>query len=99
MRVLTAVVEIATLALFHPGQDLPLRRAVALQLLRDAHPWDVLEPEWSRNSHLIFHKRERTRSPLDSPHALRNSTRLSISAAVRCAIRRSRRRIYSPTEY
>ena len=38
MRVLTAVVEIATLAVFDPGQDLALRRAVALQLLRDDDP-------------------------------------------------------------
>jgi hypothetical protein len=35
MRVLTAVVEIATLAVFDPGQNLALRRAVALQLIRD----------------------------------------------------------------
>src|SRR3989449_7743023 len=38
MRVLTAVVEIATLAVFDPGQDLALRRAVALQLIRDDDP-------------------------------------------------------------
>jgi len=38
-------------------------------------------------------------SPPVSPHALRNSTRLCISSAVRCAISRSRRRMYSPTEY
>src|SRR5256884_9886756 len=38
MRVLTAVVEIATLAVFDPGQDLALRRAVALQLIRADDP-------------------------------------------------------------
>src|SRR5215510_2011232 len=43
MRVLTAVVQIATLAMFHPGQDLALGRAVALQLIRDEHPWHVLQ--------------------------------------------------------
>src|SRR5436190_1874825 len=44
MRILTAVVEITTLAVFHPRQDLALRRAVALQLIRDDHPWHVLQP-------------------------------------------------------
>jgi hypothetical protein len=38
MRVLTAVVEGATLAMVHPGQALPFRRAVALQLIRDDDP-------------------------------------------------------------
>ena len=38
MRVLTAVVEVATLVVFDPGQDLALRRAVALQLIRDDDP-------------------------------------------------------------
>jgi hypothetical protein len=33
MRVLTAIVEIATLAMFDPGQALALRRSVALELL------------------------------------------------------------------
>jgi hypothetical protein len=32
MRVLTPVIEIATLAMFHPRQDCALRRAVALSL-------------------------------------------------------------------
>jgi hypothetical protein len=40
-RVLAAVVELATLALFHPGQDVPLGRAVALQLIRNAHARDI----------------------------------------------------------
>src|SRR5262249_25771439 len=38
MGVFTAVVEIATLAVFVPGQDLPFGRAVALQLIRDDDP-------------------------------------------------------------
>jgi hypothetical protein len=33
MRVLTPVIEVATLAMLHPGQDLALCRAVALQLV------------------------------------------------------------------
>jgi len=35
MRVLTTVIEIATLPMFHAGQDLALRGAVALQLVRN----------------------------------------------------------------
>src|SRR5215510_12647824 len=44
MRVLTAVIEIPTLTVFHPRQDLPFGRAVALQLIGDDDPWHVLEP-------------------------------------------------------
>ena len=33
IRILTPVVQIATLAVFDPGQELPLRRAVALELI------------------------------------------------------------------
>src|SRR5262249_35440530 len=44
MGVLTAVIEVATLPMFHPRQDLALRRAVALELIRDDHPWHVLQP-------------------------------------------------------
>src|SRR5215510_1492948 len=44
MRVLTAVVEIAALAVFDPGQDLALRRPVALELIGDNHLWHVLQP-------------------------------------------------------
>src|SRR6266446_2839118 len=44
MRMLTAVVEITTLAVFHPRQDLALRCPVALELLRDDLPWHVLQP-------------------------------------------------------
>src|SRR5262245_52784830 len=35
MGVLTPVIDIATLAMLHPGQDLALRRTVALQLVRN----------------------------------------------------------------
>jgi hypothetical protein len=35
MRVFAAVIEIPTLTMFHAGQDLTLRRAVALQLIGD----------------------------------------------------------------
>jgi hypothetical protein len=38
MGVLTPVVEVATLPVFHARQDFTLRRAVALQLLCDDHP-------------------------------------------------------------
>jgi len=44
MGVLTAVVEVTTLPVFDPRQDLPFRRAVALKLIRDDHPWHVLQP-------------------------------------------------------
>src|SRR5215475_4411690 len=43
MGVLTAVIEVTTLAMLHPRQDLALRRAVALELIRDDHPWHVLQ--------------------------------------------------------
>src|ERR687888_986211 len=42
--VLTAVVQIATLPVLHSRQDLALRRTVALELVRDDHPWHVLKP-------------------------------------------------------
>ena len=35
MRVLTPIIEITTLAMFHPGEDLALGRAIALQLIGD----------------------------------------------------------------
>src|SRR5262252_6045815 len=41
MGMLTPVVQIATLAVFDPGQDLSFGRAVALQLLRDDDPRDI----------------------------------------------------------
>ena len=44
MRVLTSVIEIPTLTVFHPGQDLPLRRAVALQFVCNDDAGHVLEP-------------------------------------------------------
>src|SRR5215510_10837121 len=43
MRVLTPVVEVPTLTVFNPRQDLPFGRAVALQLIRDDHPRYVLQ--------------------------------------------------------
>src|SRR5215470_3474290 len=43
MRVLTPVIEIATLAMLHPWQYLTLRRTVALQLVRNDDPWHVLQ--------------------------------------------------------
>ncbi len=44
MRILTPVVQVTTLAMLYPGQDLPFGRAVALQLIRDDDAWDVLQP-------------------------------------------------------
>jgi hypothetical protein len=43
MGILTPLIERATLALFDPRQYLPLGRAVALELIRDAPPWHVLQ--------------------------------------------------------
>src|SRR6516165_3062058 len=43
MGVLTAVVEGTTLPVVDPRQDVPFRRAVALQLIGDHHPWHVLQ--------------------------------------------------------
>ena len=37
MGVFTAVIEVTTLPVFDPREDLPLRRAVALELVRDDH--------------------------------------------------------------
>jgi len=42
MRILTPVVEIAALAMFDARQNLALGGAVALQFVRDNHPWDIL---------------------------------------------------------
>src|SRR5262245_50525307 len=42
MRVFTAVIGVATLTVFHAGQDLPFGRAVALQFVRDDDPRYVL---------------------------------------------------------
>src|SRR5262245_33034837 len=44
MRVLAPVIEGAALTVFHPGQNLPFRRAVALQLIRNDDPRYVLQP-------------------------------------------------------
>jgi hypothetical protein len=43
MGVFTPGIEGATLTVCHPGQDLPLRRAVALELIGDNHAWHVLQ--------------------------------------------------------
>src|SRR5262245_52972140 len=43
MGVLTPVIEGATLAMLHPGQDLALGRAVALELIGDDDAWHVLQ--------------------------------------------------------
>jgi hypothetical protein len=42
VRVLGTVVEVAMLPMFHPRKDLPLRGAIALQLIRDDHSRDIL---------------------------------------------------------
>jgi hypothetical protein len=47
MGVLTPIVEIAALALFHPRQRLTFGGTVAFQLIRDEHAWHIpqaLEP-------------------------------------------------------
>src|SRR5262245_39578397 len=43
MGVLTPVIEIATLAMLHPWQELALRRTVALQLVRNDDARHVLQ--------------------------------------------------------
>ena len=43
MGVLTPVVEIATLAMFHTGQYVALGRAIAFELIRDDHTRHVLQ--------------------------------------------------------
>jgi hypothetical protein len=42
MRVLTPIIEIAALPVFHPRQDLPLGHTIALQFIGDDHPGDIL---------------------------------------------------------
>jgi hypothetical protein len=39
--VFTPIVQVAVLAVFHTRQDFPLLCIVALQFIRDAHPWDT----------------------------------------------------------
>src|SRR5262245_66091635 len=41
--ILRAVVEVTVLAVLHPGQQLPLGGAVALELIGDDHPWHIGE--------------------------------------------------------
>src|SRR5215813_4578856 len=43
MGVHTPVIKIATLAVFDPGQDLTLGRAITLYFIRDDDPWHVLQ--------------------------------------------------------
>ena len=43
VRHLGPVVEVAALPVFDPGQDLAFGRAVAAELVRHDHPWDVLQ--------------------------------------------------------
>ena len=43
MRILTAVIEITTLTVFDTRQYLPLRHAVAFELIRDNHPGHIGE--------------------------------------------------------
>ena len=42
MRVLTAVIEVAAVPVFHPRQYFALGRVIALQFICDDDPWDVL---------------------------------------------------------
>src|SRR5436309_11460898 len=43
VRVLAAIIEVAALPMFHSGQHLPFCRAITLELVRDDHPWHVLQ--------------------------------------------------------
>src|SRR5262249_41149014 len=43
MRVLAPVIEIPTLAMLYPWENLPLRRTVALQLVRNDDPRHILQ--------------------------------------------------------
>ena len=38
------IIQLAVLAAFDTGEHLPLHGAVALELVRDDHPWDILTP-------------------------------------------------------
>jgi hypothetical protein len=42
--VLSAIIQVAVLPVFHPWQDLALGRRIALQLIRHEHPRDILAP-------------------------------------------------------
>jgi len=50
---LAPVMEIPTLAMFHPREDLPFRRAVALEFIGNAHPWHILQPFEQRAKKLL----------------------------------------------
>ena len=41
MRILCSIVQATVLTVFHTGQDLPLGSAIAGELVRDDHPWDI----------------------------------------------------------
>lgn len=41
MRVLRAVIQIPVQPMFHVWEELPLGGTIALQLVRDDHPWDI----------------------------------------------------------
>jgi hypothetical protein len=43
MRVFATVIEVATLPVLHPRQNLALSRTITLELVRDDHPWHVLQ--------------------------------------------------------
>ena len=67
MGVLRPVVQVAVLAMFHPREDLALRRAVALELIRDNHKWTPQEvkqlqklADGNTPTRLIAHKLGRT---------------------------------------
>jgi hypothetical protein len=38
------IIQIAVLAVFDTGEHLPLCGAIALELVRNDHPWDILTP-------------------------------------------------------
>src|SRR5262245_61755055 len=43
MRILTPIIEVATLSVFHTWQHLAFGRTVALQLIRDDHAWHIYQ--------------------------------------------------------
>ena len=53
MGVLTPVLQRATLAVFDPGQDLTLGRAIPLYFIRDDDPWHVLHVLEQRAENLL----------------------------------------------
>jgi hypothetical protein len=53
MRILTPVLEGATLTVLDPGQHLPFGCAITLELVRDAHPGHVLQALEQRAKELL----------------------------------------------